>query len=231
MSKLKQEYFPNVWEIARTLVKVYGRPTLGNKRIPFDELLFIVLSSKTPPDRYNLTYRVLKEKYPVADDLAHVKPASIARTIAFGGLAEKKARQISTIAKMVLRKFGRVTLNPLRQTNNQEAEAFLDALPGIGKKTARCILMYSFDRPVFPVDAHCFRISKRLGWIPQNGNLTNRIADELQRGIPPSFRRDLHVGMILLGREYCQAQNPYCSECPLLSLCPTGKQQSKQATL
>jgi len=228
MSKLKQKYFLKVQEIARTLVKVYGRPTLGNKRIPFDELLFIILSSKTPPDRYKLTYRALKKKYPVANDFASVKTTTIARTIAFGGLAEKKARQISAIAKIILRKFGRVTLNSLRQMNNQEAETFLDALPGIGKKTARCILMYSFDRPVFPVDAHCFRISKRLGWIPPNVSLTDRIADKLQDGIPPSFRRDLHVGMILLGREYCLSQKPCCSECPLLSLCPTGKQLSKR---
>jgi len=225
MGKARSDYFPRVREIGRALVRAYGRPTLGNKRNPLDELLFIILSSKTPPDRYRLTYRALKSHYPVANSLARAKPNAIARVIAIGGLAEKKARQICEAARILAREFGQVTLRPLARMSDQEAEAFLDTLPGIGKKMARCILMYSLDRPVFPVDAHCFRISQRLGWVSKGTKLTDRVADKLQAGVPPNLRRDLHIGMILLGREYCQPQKMYCSECPLLEHCPTGQQR------
>ncbi len=230
MSKASSDFFPHVRKITRALVRTYGRPTLGNKRNPFDELLFIILSSKTPPDRYRLTYRAIKKRYPVADTLAHAKSSVVARVIAVGGLAEKKARQICEAARILAREFGHVTLRPLARMSDHEAEAFLDTLPGIGKKMARCILMYSLDRPVFPVDAHCFRISQRLGWVSKNTNLTDRVADKLQAGIPPTLRRDLHVGMILLGREFCQPQKMYCSKCPLLGYCPTGQKRKANDT-
>jgi endonuclease-3 len=73
---------------------------------------------------------------------------------------------------------------------------------------------------VFPVDSHCFRIAQRLGWIPKEVYLTDRRADELQAGVPQPLRRDLHVGMVLLGRNYCLAKNSRCTDCPLLELCP-----------
>lgn len=215
----------SVRPVTRALVAKFGRRTLGNKRNPFNELLFIILSSKTPPERYKLTYRALKDKYPSADRLARAKPAVIASVIEMGGLAEKKARQISAIARTLVNEFGHVTLRPLARMTDRQAEVFLDALPGIGKKMARCVLMYSLDRPVFPVDAHCFRISQRLGWISKDATLSDRVADELQTGTPPRLRRDLHVGMILLGREYCQPLRMRCTECPLLIYCPTGRKR------
>jgi endonuclease III len=222
---MKKYDHPNVRPVTRALIAAFGHQTLGNKRNPFDELLFIILSSKTPPERYQLTYSALKDKFPSANQLARVRPKVIAHVIEFGGLADKKARQISTVAKVLVKAFGRVTLRPLARMDDQQAEEFLDTLPGVGKKTARCVLMYSLDRPVFPVDAHCFRISQRLGWVPKDHSLTDRVADELQAEIPPDLRRDLHVGMVLLGREYCQPQNLRCSECPLLEYCPTGQER------
>lgn len=218
-------FFPFTREITRTLVKTYGRPTLGNKRNPFDELLFIILSSKTPPSRYTITYKALKTKYPSPDNLVRARPSAVAHTIEVGGLADKKARQILSVAKTLKNKFGCVTLNPLKRMKNQEAELFLDSLSGIGRKMARCILMYSLDRKVFPVDAHCFRISQRLGWVSKNTNLTDRVADKLQEGIPAHLRHDLHVGMILLGRDFCKAQKTFCKECPVKKHCSTGRRR------
>ena len=225
MASTKKDKHLNVRSVTRSLIATFGHQTLGNKRNPFDELIFIILSSKTPPERYQLTYSALKDKYPSVDQLARARPSAIARVIEAGGLAEKKARQISAIARALVWVFGRVTLTPLTRMNDQQAEEFLDTLPGVGKKTARCVLMYSLGRPVFPVDAHCFRISQRLGWTSKNSNLTDRVADELQAGIPPELRRDLHVGMVLLGREYCQPRNMHCLECPLLKFCPTGQEK------
>jgi endonuclease-3 len=221
-AKTSKEH-PDVREVTRALVSRFGQQTLGNKREPFDELLYIILSSKTPPTRYRVTYRSLKSKFPQADQLARAKPQTIAGVIEVGGLADKKAQQISSIAKYLRKQFGRVTLDPLRRMNDGQAEKLLDSLPGIGKKMARCVLMYSLDRKLFPVDSHCYRISQRLGWTSDSSDLTDRIADKLQEGVPPRLRRDLHVGMVLLGREYCQPQRMYCEACPILEYCPTGR--------
>ena len=218
-----RDYHPNVAEITRLLVARYGRPTLGNKANPFNELLYVILSSKTPPGRYGDIYRALRREFPRADALADASPDEVARIIEPAGLHNRKARAIVAIAKHLRAKFGRVTLAPVARMATEQAEEFLTSLPEVSKKTARCVLMYALNRHVFPVDTHCFRIAQRLGWVPDGTYLTDRRADVIQGGIPDRLQRDLHVGMVLLGREFCLPREPRCGNCLLLSLCPTGR--------
>lgn len=215
-------FHPHVEQVTRALVRKFGRPTLGNKKNPFNELLYIVLSSRTPPSNYQDTYRSLRRKFKTADSLAEASPEEVAGAIEHGGLQNKKARAITAIASELERRFGRVTLAPLKRMQTDEAEEFLLSLPGVSTKTARCVLMYALDRPVFPVDVHCHRVSRRLGWAPSGVDITKHRANELQDGVPEHLRRDLHVGMILLGRQYCLPKSPRCRRCPLLEFCPMG---------
>lgn len=212
-----------VKSVTEALLRKFGRPTLGNKRNPFNELLYIVLSSKTPPKRYQEVYRSLRRIYRRADELAKAEPKDVARVVSKGGLQNRKALAIVSIARLLQKEFGRVTLSPLGKMTDEQAERFLTSLPEVNKKTARCVLMYAFDRPVFPVDTHCFRIAKRLGWICEKARLTDQLSDELQDNIPESLRRDLHVGMVLLGRIFCLPRRPRCLECPVANWCCTGK--------
>jgi len=212
----------HVGEITNALVQHFGRPTLGNKRNPFNELLYIILSSRTPPDVYQETYRSLRREFKTANSIAEARTEYVAATIEQGGLHNKKARTITAIASELKETYGRVTLAPLKDMETEEAERFLTSLPGVSTKTARCVLMYALGRPVFPVDVHCRRVAHRLGWTPSDIYLTKRQADELQEGIPEPLRRDLHVGMVLLGRYYCLPKNLRCRECPLLKFCSTG---------
>lgn len=214
--------FPHVQEVALALRERHGLPTLGNKANPFNELLYIILSSKTPRDKYQRAYSALRRRYPKADDLASTGIHKIEKAIRFAGLEKKKAAQIRSIAHGLKRKFGHVTLSPLSKMKDSDAERFLTTLPGVGIKSARCVLMYSLGRKLFPVDSHCHRISMRLGWT-QRKAWTAGVADYLQAGIPARLRKPMHVGMVLLGREYCLPKSPHCSECPLLRYCPTGK--------
>lgn len=104
-----------------------------------------------------------------------------------------------------------------------EAEAFLLSLPGVGKKVARCVLMYSLGRQVFPVDTHCWRIARRLGWvrpIQKDKHCAPRDMDRLQSKIPLELRHSLHVNIISLGREICTPTTPRCNECPISAWCP-----------
>lgn len=222
MSKDTLHFHPYVEEVTRALVRKFGRPTLGNKRNPFNELLYIILSWRTPPDNCQDTYRSLREKFPRADSLAEASPGEVAEVIERGGFQNKRAHAIVAIASKLKGTFRRVTLSPLERMETAEAERFLISLPGVRTKTARCVLMYALDRPVFPVDRHCFRIAGRLHWAPESVELTKSRADELQDGIPATLRRDLHVGMVALGRRYCLPRNPLCPECPLLRFCRTG---------
>jgi len=195
----------------------------GDKQNPFNELVYIILSSKTPPKRYQDTYLALRRVFPTSDLLAAAEPDEIVQAIAFGGLAHKKADQLSWIAKQLKANFGRVTLSPLSRMSDEAAEEFLTKLPGVGLKTARCVLMYSFDRPVFPVDSHCLRVARRLEWVENVATLTDRLANEIQEAIPRHLRKGLHIGMVLLGRQICLPTTPHCESCPILQYCPTGR--------
>lgn len=214
-------FHSHVEEVTKALVQRFGRPTLGNKRNPFNELLYIILSSRTPPDVYQETYRSLRREFKAADSIAEARVEYVAATIEPGGLHNKKAHAITEIAGTLKEMYGRVTLAPLKEMETEEAEKFLISLPGVSTKTARCVLMYALDRPVFPVDVHCRRIAYRLGWTPSDIYLTKHQADALQEGIPEPLRRDLHIGMVLLGRNYCFPKNPRCRECPIAKFCPT----------
>jgi endonuclease III len=216
-------YFPNVDEITSELVRAFGFPSLGNRTDPFEELLYIVLSSRTPPRNYTNTFESLKQRYPKYDVLAEASIDDVAKVIESGGLQQKKASYIVEFSAKIKDIFGSVTLEPLRKMSRDEIEKFLTSLPGISLKTARCVMVYSLDIPVFPVDVHCFRVSKRLGWLNNGEKLINRNANKLQESIPEKYRKYLHVGMIVLSRTYCTPKSPKCTSCPIVQYCPTGK--------
>jgi endonuclease III len=215
---------PFVREITEALQTRFGSPDLGNKQDPFDELLFIVLSSKTPPDRYQQVYERLREQYPDPESLATAHWEDVAATISKAGLHNRKARAIVQIAQRTKHDFNQVTLAPLKQLSNEEGEQYLTSLPEVSQKTAKCVLMYSLGREVFPADNHCLRIAYRLGWLIEQPAFSRKIADHLEKGIPASLRKPLHIGMVQLGRYVCTPRNPACTECPILHYCPIGKQ-------
>lgn len=228
-SDLRQRGFhPNVNPITEILTQRFGRQTLGNRRNPLDELFYIILSSKTPPSRYQDVYRRLKVNFPRSDDFAKSQWEDIAVVINNAGLQNRKAKAIVSISKLLKNEYGKVTLAPLKKQPDEVVETFLTSLPEVSIKTARCVMLYALNRDVFPVDSHCFRICKRLGWLTGENSLTDRVADFLQDGVPPSLRKDLHVGMVLLGRHYCTPKTPSCDSCPILRYCPTGQKAVKR---
>jgi endonuclease-3 len=192
---------------------------------PLQELLFILCSTKTAESTYRSTYDALRSRYPHTSALVSASVEEIALVLQPGGLAHKKASAIKGIVSILQRTFGRPTLDPLRQMSHRECEDFLTSLPGVGKKVARCVMLYLYalGRPVFPVDEHCWRVARRLGWIRQtrkNRSGSPRDEDRLQHKIPVEYRYSLHVNFISLGREFCRANQPRCNECPLEHLCP-----------
>jgi endonuclease III len=194
-----------------------------NRSNPFDELLFILCSIQTQEDGYRGTHAALRRRFPSFASLAKASARRIAEPLKPGGLHRTKSRTIRKLCGIIRGRLGALTLAPLKRMGDAECESFLLSLPGVGKKVARCVMMYSLDRRVFPVDTHCWRISRRLGWVrptSADGSCSPRDMDRLQEKIPPRLRFSLHVNMISLGREFCATTAPRCAACPLSPLCP-----------
>lgn len=184
-----------------------------------NELLFIICSVKTFEGNYSASYLEIKRKYPRFADLLAADEKEIAQTIAFGGLSNQKAKAIGSVLSTLNNLFGRPTLAPLRKLNDAEIEQFLTSLPGVGKKIARCVMLYSFKRDVFPVDTHCWKIFKRLGWIEKEGSPSPKDMDTLQGMVPPDLRYPLHVNLISHGRAVCNTKKPKCDICAINQYC------------
>ena len=217
-----KKYPADVYSIASTLTTKYMDFPHNNKKNPLDELLFIICSVKTTGGSYEKTYRRFRQHFRRFSDIAKAREIDLARALSTGGLQNIKARQIREVMNTLKRTFGTTTLSPLKRYTDEECEELLISLPGIGKKVARCIMLYSLGRQVFPVDTHCWRICKRMGWVratSRSKTCTSKDMDRLQERVPPELRFSLHVNMVSLGREICTYFEPACSICPIKGFC------------
>ena len=199
----------------------YPSTRLGNKEDPLDELIFVILSGKTQESTYCATFQALKERYPSWSEAHEASPEEIEAVIRFGGLAKKKSLAISRLLSAISERVGRVDLSWLMTLDDRTAYDFLCGLPGVGPKTARCVLVYSLNRPVFAVDTHVARIMYRLG-CSRHRRLTDRVQERIEALVPPDIRFSLHVNLVLHGRSICTAQWPQCGACVLADLCPSA---------
>jgi endonuclease III len=219
---LRRRWANSVDAVSAVLRQRYRNDAHNNKLNPLDELLFILCSVRTPESNYQSTYLALKREFPRFKQVAEAPADYIAKPLERGGLSNDKARAIRSIMYRLMIEFGRPTLAPLARWTDEECEGFLTSLPYVGQKVARCVMMYSLGRKVFPVDTHCWRICRRLGWIRptmKDGHPSPRDMDRLQEKIPPELRFSLHVNMVSLGREICTANKPRCEICPIQAYC------------
>ncbi len=215
----------NILRVAELLEAEYHSPRLGNKRNPLNELLYIKLSLRTTGPSFERVYADFKRRFPKWEDVYQAEIKEVAEALFNAGLSNQKARNLKNILHRLKSDFGKVSLSSLKDLSDKEVEDYLFSLPGVGKKSARCIMLYSFDRKVFSVDAHCFRIIKRLGWVKQEIKYNDKIADKIQEMIPSRLRYSLHVNMVAHGRALCLERHPKCKVCPLLKLCPFGQEK------
>jgi len=211
--------------VAKRLRSFYPDSDLGNKNSPLNELAFIVLSGQTDEKLCQVAYRQFKRAFPTWQGVADAPLRKLENPIRRAGLSHQKARYIKAIALKLRRDFGAVTLRGLPQLSTSKAEKYLCSLPGVGIKSARCVLLYSLSRPVFPADIHCLRVMQRLGWIEPGWRRGESVADEAQALIPPRLRRLLHIRFVQHGRLLCGAR-PRCGVCPLNNCCPTARTAS-----
>ena len=202
------------------LRREYGRPVLRAHRAPIDELVLTVLSQNTNDRNRDVAYARLRERFSSWDEVRDAPVEEVEDAIRPGGLAPTKAVRI----KQILGAIGDDTLEWMEEAPLSEARDYLCELPGVGRKTAACVLLFSYGRPDVPVDTHVYRVGTRLGLWPPKTSL-ERAHDEMLRLVAPEDAYEIHVLLIRHGRRTCTARNPACPRCPLLRMCPEGKRR------
>ena len=199
----------------------YGPPRAHRRLPPLDELVLTILSQNTSDRNCERAYAAMRERFPTWEEVRDAPTAELERVLRPGGLAAQKAPRIQAVLQRALGQDGRPHLDWLGGLAPAEAIARLVALPGVGPKTASCVLLFSLDVPVMPVDTHVHRVAGRLGLIPAGTGAgpAHALLTEL---VPAERMLEAHLLLIAHGRATCTARRPRCGECVLLDLCPTG---------
>jgi endonuclease-3 len=219
------------------LKKAYGRPRPFRRTDPVDEVVRTVLSQNTSDKNSIPAFEELKRRFESWEAVASAPVARIASAIRRAGLANIKAVRIRKLlrdirGRRVIGSSGhwvkkRISLRWLEKIDADTAFSYLTSLKGIGPKTASCALLFSFAKPVMPVDTHIFRVSKRLGLIGPKVNIgeAHRLLTAMC-GKNTRLIYELHLSIIEHGRRTCRAQNPRCGSCSLYGTCRYGNKRS-----
>ena len=191
-------------------------------RAPVDELILTVLSQNTNDRNRDVAYGRLTERFASWDEVRDAPVEEVEDAIRPGGLAPTKAVRI----KQILEALDGDDLAWMEDADLAGARDRLIALPGVGRKTAACVLLFSFGRPDGPVDTHVYRVGSRLGLWREKASL-EEAHDEMLRlvGDDGQAAYETHVLLIRHGRRTCTARSPDCAACPLKRMCPEGKRR------
>ncbi len=200
------------------LDEVYGPRRPYSNRDPLDELVLTILSQNTSDINSGRAYRALRARYAGWHDVLEADTRELYETIKPAGLGNIKAPRIQAVLHEVLERNGSFELGFLAAMPLADARAWLRSLPGVGPKTAACVLLFACRQPALPVDTHVHRVSRRLGLIGPKVS-ADAAHDLLEQAVPAADVYAFHVNMILHGRRVCRALRPACEQCPLSDLC------------
>jgi endonuclease III len=233
---------PDMHEVVRLLDDAYGRPVWESRYPPLDELIYTVLSQNTTDANTVRSFTTLRERFGSWSAVRDAPVEQIEAAIAHGCLAHTKAPRIKAILEAVGGCGPAAGCGPdgaggapdgapdasepdhacIESLDDEAAAGYLTGLPGVGPKTAACVLMFSLGRPVMPVDTHVHRVARRLGLI--DGKVSAEAAHPLLTAMAgPQNVYAVHVNMVLHGRRVCHARRPACERCPLAGICPSAE--------
>ena len=214
-------------QVYEALLDTYGEPKNEPDYDPLGGLVGTILSQHTSDINSGRAYQQLIATFPGWEIVRDAPTDEVAKAIRSGGLANVKAPRIQdvllTLTEQQEAQGGKKTLgeylyDELAKRETEEAWRYLQKLPGVGPKTAACVMMFNLDRPSFPLDTHVHRTSQRLGLILPNVN-ADKAHVLFARVLPPEWVYPLHVNLITHGRRVCHAQRPACAECTLYKEC------------
>jgi endonuclease-3 len=213
--------------IYNLLVETYGHPQWVAGNDPLGGLIGTILSQHTSDKNSGRAYHQLTTSFPTWEEVRDAPTPAVVEAIKSGGLANVKAPRIQDALHTLTEwqhadgtsgSLDSYLFEELRKRTPQEALHYLRSIPGVGPKTASCVLMFDMHMPTMPVDTHVHRVSRRLGLIGPKVN-AEQTHDFFAQVAPPEWTYVLHVHLIRHGRQICHAQKPECDKCTLYSQC------------
>ena len=209
--------------IHRILKEEHGDRKWHPRLEPVGELISTILSQNTNDMNRDRAYSQLRKRFPTWEAVRDAATAEVQKAIRPAGLANSKGLAIQRALRHISEERDEISLDFLAEMPLDEARKWLTSLNGVGPKTAAIVLLFSFNRPVFPVDTHVHRLSRRLGLIGPKVS-REKAHDLLEALLPPETYYAFHLNLITHGRRVCHARRPRCEGCPLLSLCDYGQE-------
>jgi endonuclease-3 len=228
-----------VVRVRERLREVYGIPLMRPHGDPIAELVLTVLSQSTNDRNRDVAYLRLRERLPTWEQVADAPVAEVEEAIRPGGISKVKSARIQAILHAIgddddhsLRAIGadgdhgngdppaELSLDWLPRVSIDRARDYLVSLPGVGRKTAACVLLFAYGLRDVPVDTHVSRVGMRLRLL-RPGAPFEELHDEMLALTPPGQELELHVNLLRHGRRTCHARSPACSECALARMCPS----------
>lgn len=220
---IERTHVASIHTIIRLLEAEYGTPSRDSSRpAPVDELVSTILSQHTSDTNTAHAYASLKQAFPDWNAAIDAPTREVADAIRSGGLANQKAPRIQNVLAEVRKQRGDFDLGFLNDLSVDDALTWLTALHGVGPKTAACVLLFSLNRPVMPVDTHVHRVGLRLGLLAA-GTSAERAHGALEPDMSPDEVYTAHMLLIQHGRRTCKARAPRCAECVLREHCPSAE--------
>ena len=212
-SKLKKEQ--RAIEVCMRMQKLYkDAPCALNFNNAFECVVAVSLSAQTTDVAVNKVTKELFRRWSTPADLAQADTKEVAQIIKSIGFYRNKSRNVVECARVIMSDFGGEVPDTMEE---------LKKLPGVGRKTANIVLNNVFDKVEgIAVDTHVNRIAHKLKLVPAKMTDPNKVEQELLRVIPQSLWKPVNNQWVLFGREFCDAKNPRCYECPLADICPSS---------
>jgi endonuclease III len=212
-------------DIRDRLRQVYGIPGWGAHGQPIEELILTVLSQSTNDRNRDVAYLRLREQFP-QDTWPSVRDApvdEIEQAIRPGGISKVKSARIKDILRAITdtSPSGDLSLDWLADLTVPEAQVYLTSLPGVGRKTAACVLLFALGMRDVPVDTHVSRVGMRLHLFRPGAGF-EEMHDTLLAETPRGEELEFHINLLRHGRRTCHARRPECAVCPLKLMCPSA---------
>jgi len=216
----------NASEVNRLLAGEYGDRPWRQHHDPLSELVATILSQNTSDVNSGRAFGSLLSAFGNWERVANADIEDIERAIRSGGLARIKAVRIKVILGKILEERGSLDLAFLDSLPIEDAKSWLRRLPGVGPKTAGCVLLFSLGKPALPVDTHVYRVAMRAGLIPDKVSV-EQAHQLLENMVVPEDIYQFHMNMVEHGRKVCKSQRPKCSICVLRGVCVWKGSDSK----
>ncbi len=213
-----QEHRQRLIQVRDILRNTFGTPTWHLELPAVDELVCTILSQNTNDINRDKAFQALKARYPSWEAVRDADPGELEYVIRIAGLANQKGPNIQAALRDITAERGEIDLDWLRGTDAETARKWLVGLRGVGPKTAAIVMVFALGMPAFPVDTHVYRVTGRIGLRPAELDITKTHAYMEQIADPADYGT-LHLNLIDLGREICQARKPKCPICPIRQLC------------